>query len=163
MHSYTGGRELDDGVSAGDEDASVSDGDAGARGKDHGVIDSKHFLVADPIAARLEVAATVGETECSAQTGVDVARSRRRHIPNEVRRQVVERDGGCCAFVGKDGRCCGSRIFLQVHHEVAFARGGGETVENLRLLCAAHNRLLAETDFGKAWVSDSIAARRRGE
>jgi hypothetical protein len=84
----------------------------------------------------------------------------RRHVPNEVRRQVVQRDGGCCTFVGTDGQRCSSRAFLQLHHETAFARGGGETVDNLRLLCAAHNRLLAEVEFGHAHVAAAIATRQ---
>jgi hypothetical protein len=39
---------------------------------------------------------------------------------------------------------------LQLHHELAHALGGPSTFENLRLVCAAHNRLFAERDFGRA-------------
>jgi 5-methylcytosine-specific restriction endonuclease McrA len=84
----------------------------------------------------------------------------RRHVPNEVRRRVVERDGGCCTFIGTDGHRCSSRAFLQLHHEIAFAHGGGETFDNLRLLCAAHNRLLAEVEFGQMRVDAAIATRQ---
>ena len=81
----------------------------------------------------------------------------RRHIPNEVKRQIVARDGLRCTFVGSDGLRCGASRFTQIHHEEPWARGGGDTLDNLRVLCAAHNRLLAERDFGKELVASRIA------
>jgi len=38
---------------------------------------------------------------------------------------------------------------LQIHHERAWSKGGPDTLDNLRLLCAAHNRLLAELELGE--------------
>jgi 5-methylcytosine-specific restriction endonuclease McrA len=75
---------------------------------------------------------------------------RRRHIPAEVRRAVAMRDREQCTYEDQSGRRCSSRAFLQLHHERAHALGGPSTFENLRLLCSAHNRLLAERDFGRA-------------
>jgi hypothetical protein len=60
------------------------------------------------------------------------------------------RDGFQCTFIDGEGRRCPSRAFLQLHHEQAHALGGLPTLENLRLLCGPHNRLLAERDFGRA-------------
>jgi 5-methylcytosine-specific restriction endonuclease McrA len=76
-------------------------------------------------------------------------RAARKHIPNEVRRAIVLRDGEQCTYVDDEGRRCASRAFLQLHHEHAHALGGPSTIANLRLLCGAHNRLLAERDFGR--------------
>ena len=87
------------------------------------------------------------------------SRSSRRHICNEVRRQVVERDGLSCTFVGRDGRRCGARAFLQLDHEYAWARGGADTSENLRIRCAQHNRLVAEQEFGGAAMRDAVERR----
>jgi hypothetical protein len=84
---------------------------------------------------------------------------RRKHIPNAVRRELVARDGACCSFVGLDGRRCQERGYLQFHHRNPWARGGSDTPENLALLCQAHNRLLAEQDFGKARVQSAIDQR----
>jgi hypothetical protein len=84
-----------------------------------------------------------------------------RHISNEVRRQVVARDGLSCSFVGEDGRRCGAQAFLQLDHERARAKRGQDTVDNLRWLCADHNRLRAEQEFGAAHVAAAIARRRR--
>lgn len=77
-------------------------------------------------------------------------RTHREHIPSEIRRAVVARDGAQCTYVDNEGNRCPSRAFLQLHHEQAHARGGPSTLENLRLLCGSHNRLLAELEFGRA-------------
>jgi hypothetical protein len=74
-----------------------------------------------------------------------------------VKRQIATRDGLRCRFVGSDGRRCAARRFTQIHHEEPWARGGGETIENLRIVCAAHNRLLAQREFGRERVADRIA------
>jgi 5-methylcytosine-specific restriction endonuclease McrA len=84
----------------------------------------------------------------------------REHIPNAVQRQVATRDGLRCTFVSDGGCRCSARAFLQIHHERPWARGGASAAENLRLLCAVHNRLLAEQDFGAAHVAERLAARR---
>ena len=68
-------------------------------------------------------------------------RGRGRGIPAAVRRQVWERDRGCCSYVDRgSGRRCGSRHLLEIDHVFPFALGGGAEPENLRLLCAAHHR-----------------------
>ena len=68
-------------------------------------------------------------------------RVRRRAIPVAVRRQVWERDRGCCSYVDRgSGRRCGSRHLLEIDHVVPYALGGSAEPDNLRLLCAAHHR-----------------------
>ena len=70
-----------------------------------------------------------------------------RHVPAAVRRAVWARDAGCCAFVGRSGRCA-ERGFLEFHHVIPFAEGGSTSVENLQLRCRAHNAYEAEEYFG---------------
>jgi hypothetical protein len=84
----------------------------------------------------------------------------RSHVPNAVKRQIAARDGLRCTFVGSDGQRCTATKFTQIHHEEPWARGGGETVGNLRILCAAHNRLLAERELGRELVAERIARSR---
>ena len=68
-------------------------------------------------------------------------RVRNRTIPAAVRRQVWERDRGCCSYVDRgSGRRCGSRHLLEIDHVVPYALGGSAEPDNLRLLCAAHHR-----------------------
>jgi 5-methylcytosine-specific restriction endonuclease McrA len=45
---------------------------------------------------------------------------------------------------------CDAERNLQIDHIVPYARGGDNSLENLRLLCARHNRLAAEREYGKA-------------
>jgi hypothetical protein len=79
-----------------------------------------------------------------------------RHVPASVRREVWARDEGRCAFVGTNGRCA-ERGFLELHHVVPFACGGGTTAENLELRCRAHNAYEAQLFFGPPMVREEAA------
>ena len=82
------------------------------------------------------------------------APSRSRHIPAAVKRAVWHRDEGRCAFVGTQGRCA-ERGLLEFHHVIPYADGGGATVENLQLRCAAHNAYEAAL-----WSGADVARER---
>lgn len=105
-------------------------------------------------AARLEVGKRTEKCR-------DFPASARKRVPNSVKRQIAARDGLRCTFVGPDGQRCTASRFTQIHHEKPWALGGAETVDNLRLLCASHNRLLAERDFGRELVAERIGRRAR--
>ena len=77
---------------------------------------------------------------------------RTRHIPQSVRDEIFVRDGGRCAFTGTDGRRCEETKNLQIDHIIPYAKGGDNSPENLRLLCAQHNRLAAEHAYGKDFM-----------
>jgi hypothetical protein len=70
-----------------------------------------------------------------------------RHIPAAVKREVWRRDGGRCAFAGRDGRCS-ERSFLEYHHVHPYAVGGVATTANIELRCRAHNAHEAALFFG---------------
>ena len=78
-----------------------------------------------------------------------------RHIPAAVRRAVVQRDGCRCRFVDVQGRRCSERHRLEFHHRHPFGMGGDHSPGNISLLCAAHNRLMAEHDYGRAAILTS--------
>jgi 5-methylcytosine-specific restriction endonuclease McrA len=84
-----------------------------------------------------------------------------RHVPDAVRRAVWERDGGHCAFTSVDGHRCEERSRIELDHVVPVARGGSSTLENLRLLCRAHNQLAAEREFGKERMQERREEARR--
>jgi hypothetical protein len=71
-----------------------------------------------------------------------------RHVPRAVRREVWQRDGGQCAFVGKAGRCT-ERGLLEFHHVLPFADDGQTIAKNLQLRCRAHNHYEAQLWFGE--------------
>jgi hypothetical protein len=72
-----------------------------------------------------------------------------RYISAATKRSVWHRDGGRCTFVdSKTGRRCGSQHSLEYEHIQPFALGGRSNLENLKLLCPAHNRYAAIQVFG---------------
>jgi hypothetical protein len=75
-----------------------------------------------------------------------------------VVREVHERDGERCTFVSSDGKRCGERGYLELHHRDPFAKGGEATAANLTLLCRCHNSLLAERDFGAGFMRSKLLA-----
>jgi len=75
-----------------------------------------------------------------------------RHVPAHVKREVEARDGRQCTFVSDSGVRCTEVRDLEFDHREAFARGGGSTAENIRLLCQAHNQLEAERTFGAGFM-----------
>ena len=87
------------------------------------------------------------------------ATRRARYIPAPVRDQVFTRDKGQCSYAGSNGRRCASTRALQVDHITPVARGGAGTSDNLRLLCAYHNRLEAERVMGRHGVRDGPSPR----
>ena len=89
-----------------------------------------------------------------------VGRNRGR-VAAGVTREVYRRDEGRCTFVADDGRRCGARHFLELDHVEPHARLGPDTVENLRLRCAAHNLWHARGSFGAEYVRTAIARAQR--
>jgi 5-methylcytosine-specific restriction endonuclease McrA len=85
-----------------------------------------------------------------------------RHVPNHVRRAVWKRDQSQCSFVSGEGRRCNARSGLELDHIVPVARGGKSTVDNLRLLCRAHNQHAADREFGVAFMNGKREAAQRG-
>jgi hypothetical protein len=83
-----------------------------------------------------------------------------RHIAAAVRREVYEREGGRCAYVGEGGRRCEATHLLEYQHIVPVARGGRSRAENLTLFCQPHNLLQAVKDFGEDHVRGKQLERR---
>ncbi len=80
--------------------------------------------------------ADVERVECDAQRiGSDREPSRaKQDISPMVRRHVWRRDHGACTVPG-----CRSARFIEAHHIVHQADGGGHEAENIVLLCFAHH------------------------
>lgn len=58
--------------------------------------------------------------------------SRSRHIPDAVKREVWQRDGGFCVR-------CGAADYLEFDHIIPHSRGGANTVKNVQVLCRKCN------------------------
>jgi 5-methylcytosine-specific restriction endonuclease McrA len=87
--------------------------------------------------------------------------TRSRHIPAAIKRAVWTRDGGQCAFVGRQNRCT-ERGFLEFHHVHPHAAGGEPTVENIELRCRSHNIHDAEQFFGASFARESAVRDSSG-
>jgi len=81
-----------------------------------------------------------------------------RKIPTAIRRAVWERDEGRCGYVSREGRQCGTRDFLEFHHQLPWARCREHRESNIGLRCRAHNQHAAELDFG---AQHMVAYRKR--
>jgi len=92
-------------------------------------------------------------------TEASPGKPRSRHIPNDVKRRVAERDGRQCTYVGPDGRRCSARSLVEFHHRQPFARGGASTVDGLILFCRAHNQYAARRDFGEGFMREKRKGR----
>jgi hypothetical protein len=75
--------------------------------------------------------------------------SETRYIPAKVKRAVWHRDQGKCTHPG-----CNSRYALQYEHITPFAKGGKSSLENLKLLCSAHNQRAAIEAYGLAKMQE---------
>jgi len=119
--------------------AKVPDGDLAAI-IDEAVTEKLERLEARRFAETKAPRAMLSETDTSPSS---------RHIPAAVRRIVAERDGMRYRYVDEQGRRCTERHRLEFHHRRPFGFGGDHRPENIRLLCRAHNQLLAEQDYGR--------------
>ena len=81
-------------------------------------------------------------------------------ISAATKREVDERDGRQCTYVGPDGRRCTAKAFLQYDHTLARGRGGGGESHNIAEMCFGHNKLRAEDEYGREFVDEKIAARQ---
>ncbi len=90
--------------------------------------------------------------------------ARSGHIPSEVRRAVLLRDGAQCTFVSESGHRCTSKRFLEFDHIEPVARGERSTVSNVRVLCHNPNQLAARRLFGGKFMDAKVeGARRRSQ
>jgi len=87
--------------------------------------------------------------------------ARSRQVPDAIKREVFERDGGQCTYVGPDGRRCEERGWLEVDHRDGFARTWEHRVESSRLLCRAHNGYAADRMYGRQWMDAKRGERQQ--
>jgi len=64
-----------------------------------------------------------------------------------------------CTFLDSEGRRCSERRFLTFEHRLPYALLGPPTVDNLCLLCQAHNFHTACQVFGEAFIAKKRAER----
>jgi hypothetical protein len=69
--------------------------------------------------------------------------TRRTPLTADQKRQVHLRDRGRCTYIHPDtGERCTNERWIETHHVVSVAEGGGNELENLTSLCSAHHDLV---------------------
>ncbi len=67
-------------------------------------------------------------------------KSEKRAIPHSIKIQVWKKDHGKCRYFDSvTKRYCHSTHLIQIDHIKPWSKGGQSNLENLQLLCAAHN------------------------
>jgi hypothetical protein len=84
-----------------------------------------------------------------------------RAIHAHIRKAVYDRDRGQCTYRYADGTRCGKTKRLEFDHIMPVAKGGKTTIDNVRLLCRAHNQHAADQAYGQAFMDRKRASRRR--
>jgi hypothetical protein len=82
--------------------------------------------------------------------------AKRKHITNEIKRTVFERDGYACSYIASDGTCCKKTVGLEIDHILPVALGGDDREDNLRVLCREHNQFFARKVFGAELIESKI-------
>src|SRR6267143_4442900 len=88
----------------------------------------------------------------------DADESSSRHIPDAIKREVFERDGGRCMFNDEHGRRCRETGALEFDHLDGFARTRLHRADRIRLLCRPHNQRAAERMYGRAFMERARAS-----
>ncbi len=71
-----------------------------------------------------------------------------RYVPNALRQQVKAAAEHRCTFRSVSGVRCNQTAHLEIDHIRPWAKGGSsQDIENLRVLCRAHNQLAAKQAF----------------
>ncbi len=65
-------------------------------------------------------------------------------LPITIKREVWRKHLGQCCFQHQ-GKKCSSRFQLEIDHILPISRGGTNDIDNLQLLCRAHNQLKGST------------------
>lgn len=67
------------------------------------------------------------------------------------RKILMKQAGERCQWVNEEtGERCPSRFRLEEDHRIPKALGGGDDLSNMRILCRAHNQMMADRIFGRA-------------
>ena len=70
----------------------------------------------------------------------------RKALSAQLKHEVFLRDRGQCQFRGVDGKVCGEKKFVQIHHLEPLWQGGKNELGNLLTLCHRHHHFFHRMD-----------------
>lgn len=88
--------------------------------------------------------AAVTRQTCDADTAVKT-RNKRQYISVKTKHHIFQKALRRCEYISPlTGARCSSKHYLDIEHTKPLALGGANNPENLRIMCRAHNQLLAK-------------------
>lgn len=93
-------------------------------------------------------------------SNIDSSTNRKTYYKVEIDKILWTRANSQCEFT-INGRRCPSKFGLQRDHIIPLALGGTNDIKNLRLLCHAHNQLMARKHFGAKKIQREIERQPR--
>jgi hypothetical protein len=82
------------------------------------------------------------------KTRNSITKKHTRYVPVQLQRETRNEAQNKCSYVAPTGVGCNQTTHLQIDHIRPWAKGGSShDKNNLRLLCRAHNLMLAKNDF----------------
>ncbi len=70
---------------------------------------------------------------------------RTRHIPNQLKDHIYQRDNYRCQYRDlRTQKTCGATLQLEIDHKYPYSLGGEHSEKNLRLYCRRHNQFRVE-------------------
>lgn len=78
------------------------------------------------------------------QSFTATAKNKRVHLSAQLKRTLLKKAQYCCEYRDeKTGRRCDSKYMLEIDHRIPLSLGGNNAVSNFRILCSAHNKIMA--------------------
>jgi hypothetical protein len=85
----------------------------------------------------------------AANTKDEKAEQQRKPLTAKAKRIVWKRANACCEHIDSESKArCTSKFALETDHIIAVALGGSNELDNLQLLCRAHNSRRSIKTFG---------------
>ena len=67
-----------------------------------------------------------------------------RYIPKGLKHLIFEKAENCCQYISPEGRRCTQKRYLDIDHIMPLSAGGQTKLDNLQVLCHAHNLLKSD-------------------
>lgn len=83
-----------------------------------------------------------------------------RYIPAKLEHAILLRDQGRCTYQTRNGQRCLERRWLDIHHVQPLSEGGVTALENLKLVCRGHHKVVHHYAKNPAGSSTPFSFKR---